>query len=62
MIGTMLNVVGILAGGFTGLARRQVLTAERESFFRVTLAVFTVYYGLRLTWISVVNGLFGAHL
>ncbi len=57
MIGTALNVAGILIGGVTGLVRRKPLSAARESFFKVGLGVFTVFYGLRLTWISL-NGPF----
>jgi len=57
MIGTTLNVAGILAGGFVGLARRKPLSPANESFFKVGLGVFTVFYGLRLTWLSV-NGTF----
>jgi uncharacterized protein len=57
MIGTALNVAGILIGGVAGLARRKPLSAANESFFKVALGVFTVFYGLRLTWISV-NGTF----
>lgn len=55
MIGTLLNVAGILAGGSVGLARRQGLSPATESFFKVTLSAFTVFYGLRLTWLSL-NG------
>jgi len=55
MIGTFLNVGGILVGGAVGLARRKSLSAANESFFRVALSAFTVFYGLRLTWLSV-NG------
>ncbi len=57
MIGTILNVAGILAGGTIGLARHKSLTPSQESFFKVGLGVFTVYYGLRLTWLSL-NGTF----
>jgi uncharacterized protein len=57
MIGTALNVAGILIGGFVGLARRKPLSPANESFFKVGLGVFTVFYGLRLTWMSV-NGSF----
>ncbi len=57
MIGTILNVAGILVGGTLGLVRRKPLTAAQESFFKVALGVFTVYYGLRLTWLSL-NGTF----
>jgi hypothetical protein len=57
MIGTALNVAGILIGGLAGLARRKPLTPVNESFFKVALGVFTVFYGLRLTWMSL-NGTF----
>lgn len=57
MIGTALNVAGILIGGIAGLARQKPLSTANESFFKVGLGVFTVFYGLRLTWISV-NGTF----
>jgi uncharacterized membrane protein YqgA involved in biofilm formation len=49
MIGTLLNVAGILVGGVIGLARRGPVSPARESFFRVVLGVFAVFYGLRLT-------------
>ena len=57
MIGTALNVAGILIGGVAGLVRRKPLSPANESFFKVALGVFTVFYGLRLTWLSV-NGTF----
>jgi uncharacterized protein len=57
MIGTALNVAGILIGGIAGLARRKPLSPANESFLKVGLGVCTVFYGLRLTWISV-NGTF----
>lgn len=52
MIGTILNVAGILIGGIVGLRRRRPLSAAAESYFKVVLAAFTVFYGLRLTWVS----------
>jgi uncharacterized protein len=52
MAGTVLNVLGILIGAVTGLVRRAPFSAANESFFKVILAVFTVWYGLRLTWLS----------
>ncbi|MGD0259772.1 MAG: DUF554 family protein [Verrucomicrobiota bacterium] len=57
MIGTALNVAGILVGGLVGLARRQPLSPAQESFVKVALGAFTVFYGLQLTWISL-NGSF----
>lgn len=57
MVGAILNVAGILAGGAVGLTKRKFLSPEREAIFKVTLGAFTVFYGLRLTWISI-NGSF----
>lgn len=53
MIGTILNVAGILVGGIIGLSRRKSLTPASESAFKVILGAFTVFYGLRLTWVSI---------
>jgi uncharacterized membrane protein YqgA involved in biofilm formation len=55
MIGTALNVAGILAGGIAGLARRKPFSPALESFFKIGVGAFTVFYGVRLTWISL-NG------
>jgi hypothetical protein len=57
MIGTALNVAGILIGGLAGLGRRKPLSPANESFFKVALGAFTIFYGLRLTWLSL-NGTF----
>lgn len=53
--GTVLNVAGILIGGAIGLTRRKPLPPTAESFFKVWLGAFTVFVGLRLTWLSL-NG------
>jgi hypothetical protein len=53
MIGTILNAAGILIGGVIGLCRTRPLRLSTESYFKVVLGAFTVFYGLRLTWISV---------
>jgi hypothetical protein len=58
MIGTILNVVGILIGGIAGLSRRRAFGPAAESNLRVILGVFTVYYGLRLAWLGL-GGSFG---
>ncbi len=58
MTGALLNVAGILLGGFIGLARRKSLSQGNEAFFKLALGAFTVFYGLRLTWLSL-NGTFG---
>lgn len=51
-LGTALNVIGILAGGVLGLWRRKPFSPATESRFKVALGVFTVFYGLRLTCLS----------
>jgi len=58
MIGTILNVAGILVGGLVGLTRRKPLSAASESYFKVLLGAFTVFYGLRLTWVSLSGSFF----
>lgn len=52
MLGTLLNVGGILIGGFSGLFWRKSLTPGIEARLKVFLAAFTVFFGLRLTWMS----------
>ena len=52
MIGTILNTAGILIGGIAGLSRRRTFSAAAESNLRVVLGAFTVFYGLRLTWLG----------
>ena len=55
--GTVLNTAGILVGGLIGLSRRKPLPPALESFFKVALGAFTVFYGLRLTWQSMSGSL-----
>lgn len=52
MLGTFLNVSGIVAGGLLGLAGRPKLTVATESWLKVSLAALTVFFGLRLVWMS----------
>ena len=52
MIGTILNVVGILIGGLLGLTTKKALSIAAESQLKVILAALTVFFGLRLTWVS----------
>lgn len=58
MIGTFLNAAGILLGGILGLTRRRPLPAASEAFFKVGIGAFIVFYGLRLTVLSL-GGSFG---
>ena len=52
MIGTILNVLGILIGGLLGLTTKKALSPTAEAQVRVILAALTVFFGLRLTWLS----------
>jgi uncharacterized membrane protein YqgA involved in biofilm formation len=56
-IGAFLNAIGILLGGLFGLARRKPISARTQLFFRNALGAFTIFFGLRLVWLSV-NGTF----
>lgn len=55
MTGTYLNVAGIVAGGLAGLARKKPLSGANQLFFKTALGGLAVFFGLRLTWVSV-NG------
>jgi uncharacterized membrane protein YqgA involved in biofilm formation len=52
VIGTILNVIGILAGGAFGLIWKKPLTMSTQKFFKMTLGLVAVAVGLRLTWVS----------
>ena len=58
MTGAILNAAGIIIGSIIGLARSTPLSAQSQAFFKVALGVFTIFYGLRLTWLSI-DGPFG---
>jgi len=49
LIGTLLNVAGILIGGIVGMLKPKPLSIAQESWFKIALGAFTVFYGLRLT-------------
>ena len=55
--GAFLNAMGILIGGLFGLALRKPLSLRIQLFFRSALGAFTIFFGLRLVWLSV-NGAF----
>ena len=55
MIGTILNSSAIVIGGTLGLTTSKSLSAAAEAQLRIILAAFTVFFGLRLTWLSL-NG------
>ncbi len=51
--GAFLNAIGILLGGFLGLALRKPLSLRAQLFIRSALGVSTIFFGLRLVWLSV---------
>jgi uncharacterized membrane protein YqgA involved in biofilm formation len=55
--GAFLNAMGILIGGLFGLAMLKPLSLRAQVFFRSALGAFTIFFGLRLIWLSV-NGFF----
>jgi uncharacterized membrane protein YqgA involved in biofilm formation len=52
VLGTILNVAAIVAGGIFGLIIKKQPSPKTESFFKATLGVAVVYFGLRLVWLS----------
>jgi uncharacterized membrane protein YqgA involved in biofilm formation len=52
VLGTILNVAAIILGGLTGLIVKKQPSPPTQSFFKVALGVGTVFFGLRLTWLS----------
>ena len=57
MTGAFLNALGILIGALFGLAMRKPLSVRTQVFFRSALGASTIFFGLRLVWLSV-NGTF----
>jgi len=58
VLGTFLNVGAIIAGGIAGLVVKKQPSAGIQSHLKVVLGALTVYFGLRLTWLSI-SGSFG---
>jgi uncharacterized membrane protein YqgA involved in biofilm formation len=59
--GAILNAAGILIGGIFGLMRPGPLSPQTQGFYKMTLGVLTMFFGMRLTWLSI-NGTFGPAL
>ena len=55
MIGTYLNVAGIVAGTLAGLASRKPLSNTAQFFSKTGLGVLTIFFGLRLVWASLIS-------
>ncbi|MGA3284629.1 MAG: DUF554 family protein [Verrucomicrobiota bacterium] len=60
MTGAFLNAIGILLGGLLGLALRKPLSFHTQVFFRATLGLSTIFFGLRLVWLSLGGTLLSA--
>lgn len=54
--GTVLNVIGILVGGFMGVIWGQRMSAGQQQGFKIILGVITVAVGLHLAWSSLGGG------
>ncbi|MGD0350636.1 MAG: DUF554 family protein [Verrucomicrobiota bacterium] len=52
MTGAFLNAIGILLGGLLGLALRQSLSLHMQVLARFALGLSTIFFGLRLVWLS----------
>ncbi len=52
-IGAFLNAFGILIGAIFGLALPKPLSIRAQIFFRNALGAFTIFFGLRLVWLSI---------
>jgi len=50
--GAFLNAIGILLGGLVGLALRQSLSLRLQVSVRSALGLATIFFGLRLVWLS----------
>ena len=55
VIGTIVNVVGIVAGGVAGLLQKRPWSSARQSLLKNLLGALILICGLRLVWLSL-NG------
>lgn len=56
MLGTILNVAGILIGGVAGLVITRQPSPATQLALKVSMGAFAVFIGLRLTWFSLNGG------
>lgn len=56
MTGTLLNVLGILAGGCAGLKWRAPLSEQRQTVLKVAMGVWLTWAGVSLLWRNVHGG------
>jgi len=52
MNGALINALGIVLGGAWGLAARKPIPSSSALALKIFLGVLTVWYGLKLAWIS----------
>ena len=55
MNGAWINAIGIVVGGASGLAARKPIPPPYPQALKVIFGVLTIWYGLKLTWVSL-NG------
>jgi uncharacterized protein len=58
LTGTILNALGILTGGLLGLTLGRQFSQSTQLAVRGFMGVFTVYIGLRMTWLSLNGSLY----
>jgi len=51
--GAIINAIAILFGGLFGLLRPQPFSAQSQLFIKLFLGVMVMFFGLRLTWLSI---------
>ena len=56
MTGTILNAIGILAGGILGLALRRQMSPATQIALKGALGILVVFVGLKTTWESLGGG------
>jgi uncharacterized membrane protein YqgA involved in biofilm formation len=52
VVGTWINVAGIVLGSVCGLMWKKPLSTANQVFLKVVLGAFTVFFGLRLAWMG----------
>lgn len=55
-VGTILNAIGIIAGGIVGVSLRRQLTAPTQVALKGILGILVIYVGLKTTWTSLGGG------
>lgn len=53
MTGAIINAVAILIGGTIGIIRPRPLQPQTQTFLKILLGAFTLFFGVRLIWMSI---------